>query len=85
MRRLCAALAVVELAPHDEAWMHDELGDRHLGLDPAHVVRAMQRAGFEEVRTVPLADRYEPRRPDGGAASVPLHLVRGVAPAREPN
>ncbi|MEZ6017520.1 MAG: metalloregulator ArsR/SmtB family transcription factor [Planctomycetota bacterium] len=74
-----AALAVIELAPHDEAWMHTELGDRHLGLPEDTVVRAMQRAGFEDVSASPLDDRYEPARPDGGHASLPLYLVRGRA------
>jgi len=74
-----ASLAVVELAPHDEAWMHMELGDRHLGLAQDHVVRALERAGFDEVEAMPLEDSYEPTRPDGGRASVPLYLVRGRA------
>lgn len=74
-----AALSVVELAPHDEAWMHVELGDRHLGLEQSEVVRALQRTGFTDVETFPLDDRYEPARPDGGRASLPLYLVRGRA------
>ena len=74
-----ASLAVVELAPHDEAWMHAELGDRHLGLAQDQVVRAMERAGFDDVEATPLDDSYEPARPDGSRASVPLYLVRGRA------
>lgn len=74
-----ASLAVVELAPHDEAWMHAELGDRHLGLAQEQVVRAMERAGFDEVEATPLDDSYEPTRRDGSRASVPLYLVRGRA------
>jgi ubiquinone/menaquinone biosynthesis C-methylase UbiE/DNA-binding transcriptional ArsR family regulator len=74
-----ASLAVVELAPHDEAWMHAELGDRHLGLVQDQVVRALERAGFEDVEATPLDDSYEPTRPDGSRASVPLYLVRGRA------
>lgn len=74
-----AALAVIEIAPHDEAWMHTELGDRHLGLAQDHVVRAMQRAGFADVEASMLDDSYQPVRPDGGRASLPLYLVRGRA------
>jgi ArsR family transcriptional regulator len=74
-----ASLAVVELAPHDEAWMHAELGDRHLGLASDQVARALQRAGFDDVDAAPLDDAYEPTRPDGIRASVPLYLVRGRA------
>lgn len=74
-----ASLAVVELTPHDEAWMHAELGDRHLGLAQDQVVRALERAGFEDVEATPLDDAYEPTRPDGSRASVPLYLVRGRA------
>jgi len=74
-----AALAVIELAPHDEAWMHTELGDRHLGLSEDTVARALTRAGFHDVECAPLDDFYEPTRPDGSRASVPLYLVRGRA------
>lgn len=77
--RPSASLAVVELAPHDEAWMHTELGDRHLGIPADVVARAMQRAGFTDVEATPLDDSYAPARPDGSRASVPLYLVRGRA------
>ena len=40
---------VMELAPHRETWMHDDLGDRHLGLDSKDVLSAMRRAGFTDL------------------------------------
>lgn len=73
--------AVLELFPHREAWMHEQLGDRHLGLEPAEVLRALARAGFGDLAVETVADRYRPRRTDGEAASLPLYLVRGRAPS----
>ncbi len=63
MRRVLkpgGSLSIVELAPHREAWMHRDLGDRHLGLDPTDVQSALQRAGFVHVHVEPLNDRYCP-------------------------
>ena len=76
--------AVLELAPHHEAWMRTELGDRHLGLEPTEVVAAFERAGFLDLVLDPVEDRYRPRRADAepSAATVPLslYIVRGRAP-----
>jgi ubiquinone/menaquinone biosynthesis C-methylase UbiE len=83
LRRVLApggSAAVLELFPHRESWMHAELGDRHLGLEPAEVLRALGRAGFEDLAVETVADRYRPRRADGETASLPLYLVRGRAP-----
>lgn len=90
MRRVLrpgGALSVVELMPHREGWMHGELGDRHLGLDPGEVQSALQRAGFVDLRMEPLDDRYCPVAPeapdrpgDGKPVALPLYLVRGRAP-----
>jgi ArsR family transcriptional regulator len=78
--------AVVELAPHGEAWMHEHLADRNLGLDPRDVLRAFERAGFADVALESLEDRYQPARPPhAGAATraaLPLYLVRASRPAR---
>lgn len=90
MRRVLkpgGTLSVIELMPHKETWMHAELGDRHLGLDPTEVREAMARAGFEDLRVEPLDDRYCPVPPDAdeptdgrGAVALPLYLVRGRVP-----
>ena len=74
---------VLELEPHAEEWMHDALGDRHLGLDSTRVVDAFERAGFEDVRLESIDDRYRPRMhaADAPAEGLPLYVVRGRAPA----
>lgn len=72
--------AIMELAPHRETWMRDELGDRHLGLEPSDILATLRRAGFVDVTLDPLNDRYQPTRPDGEAASLPLYIVRGRKP-----
>lgn len=86
-------LSIVELMPHHEAWMHQDLGDRHLGLDPATIQQALTRAGFVDVIVEPLEDRYCPQpgsdgsgdaehraAPPRGDVALPLYLVRGRAP-----
>ncbi len=70
---------VVELAPHGEAWMRGELGDRALGLAPADVCAAFERVGFEDVALDPVDDRYCPKGPDG-AVELSLYAVRGRVP-----
>ena len=73
---------VLELAPHRESWMHQELGDRHLGLASQDVRDAMRRAGFEDLTLEAVEDRYCPRREGDGADDValPLYIVRGRVP-----
>lgn len=81
--------AVLELAPHREAWMREGLGDRHLGLEQADVVEAFRRAGFQGVRIESVDDRYCPERPHSGGAgdsrhgpvALPLFIVRGQVPS----
>ncbi len=85
-------LSIVELMPHRETWMHADLGDRHLGLDPTSVQSELVRAGFVDVHVEPLADRYcpqpssDPARDTSsdasgtGVVALPLYLVRGRKP-----
>lgn len=83
-------LAVLELAPHHEEWMRDELGDRHLGLEASDVIAACERAGLVDLLLDPVEDRYRPRRTDspppdagrGGGRSqdLSLYVVRARAP-----
>ena len=85
MRRIIrpgGTAVVLELAPHRESWMGDELGDRHLGLDATEVAAAFQRAGFEHVATEAVDDHYRPI-PAGASeapASLSLYIVRGRVP-----
>lgn len=74
--------AVLELAPHRETWMGTELGDRHLGLDPAEVTAGFRRAGFEDIRTEAAPDSYRPIPQDAeeAPASLSLYIVRGRVP-----
>lgn len=71
---------VLELAPHREEWLHERLGHRHLGLNPADVMAAFQRAGFSSVEIEPVEDRYQPRRIEDPSEVPPpqlaLYLVR---------
>ena len=75
---------LLELAPHREAWLHEALGDRHLGLDSRAIARAFEAAGFVDVSLEAVADRYRPRVADDGderpAADLPLYLIRGRVP-----
>lgn len=90
MRRVLkpgATASLLELVPHQEHWMHETLGDRHLGLDPADVLSACERAGFEQVELASVDDAYQPRadaaQPGHAPADRPrlaLYLVRARAP-----
>ncbi len=91
MRRVLkigGTLSIIELMPHREAWMHADLGDRHLGLDPTTVQSELLRAGFDDVRVEPLEDRYcpQPSAPspsesvEADGVALPLYLVRGRNP-----
>ena len=83
MRRILkpgGAAAVLELAPHREAWMREALNDRHLGIEPSDLLAALGRAGFVETVLDPVDDRYRPPRPDGDPASLSLYVVRGRKP-----
>ena len=82
------AAVVLELAPHREEWMHEELGDSHLGLDSGFVAQRMREAGFEDVRLELLEDGYQPEprsaeaqdSPTCKSGGLPLYLVRGRVP-----
>jgi len=71
---------VLEMVPHRESWMRTSLGDRHLGLEPADVLAAFRRAGFEDAVLDPVDDHYRPKNPDGATPSLPLYIVRGRVP-----
>ena len=40
-------VVVLELMPHDEAWVRDRLGHRHLGFEPEALERTLADAGFD--------------------------------------
>ena len=73
---------VLELAPHREEWLHERLGHRHLGLNPADVITAFQRAGFASVELEPVDDRYQPQRGAGADEAAPPQLALFLVRAR---
>ena len=42
-------VVVLELEPHDERWVLERLGHRHLGFSPDQVVSWLERQGFERL------------------------------------
>ena len=81
-------LAILELAPHGQAWMRQELGDLHLGLEAADVIAALERAGFRDIVLDPVEDSYRPRRADAAPGdedpNLTLYVLRGHAPPTTP-
>ena len=43
-------LLILDLRPHDEAWVREKLGDRWFGFSDEHLSGLLTRAGFTEVR-----------------------------------
>jgi len=73
---------VLELAPHQNEWMHADLGDLHLGLESRDVAQAFRRAGFVDIRTEVVDDHYCPVPSaesvhGGDPASLPCYIIRG--------
>lgn len=87
MFRICrpgGSAVLMELAPHKQAWMHEALGDRHLGLDSSDVADRFRAAGFVDVQLEILSDRYQPKNdgaPNSEPEGVPLYLLRGRVPS----
>ncbi len=48
-----ARMVVLELLPHDEAWVRARLGHQHLGFSPDDVERAMRAVGLEATQSIP--------------------------------
>jgi DNA-binding transcriptional ArsR family regulator len=86
MFRICrpgGTAVLMELSPHKQAWMHESLGDRHLGLEPDDVARQFRAAGFEEVTLEIVSDHYQPRQAsEAPTEGVPLYILRGRVPVR---
>ncbi len=75
---------ILELAPHRQEWMHEQLGDQHLGLDSSFVAGRLERAGFVDLSLEIVDDQYRPS-PEGAASeegeeALPLYIVRGRVP-----
>jgi ArsR family transcriptional regulator len=48
-------LVVLELMPHNEAWVKEQLGHVHLGMDPLALEQDLRHAGFKETEYTPYA------------------------------
>jgi len=71
-----------DLLPHEAEWMRERMGDLRLGLKPEQMLAVLARAGFRELRTEVLADRYRVAAPTGATTDFPMFVVRGLKPAR---
>jgi len=71
-------VVVTDLLPHAEEWMREEMGDLRLGVTAEEVVSALSTAGFVDLASRPLDDRYVARGRSGRKVALPLFLVRGT-------
>ena len=70
-------LVAIELLPHNESWMHEQLADTRLGLEPAALEDEFRSVGLIDVEREFLTDRYVVEHPSGRSVDLPLYLVRG--------
>ena len=70
-------VVITDLATHEEDWMRQSMGDLRLGLRPDAVAAALARAGFVELRSDAVHDRYRVTRPNGAEVELPMFMVSG--------
>jgi ArsR family transcriptional regulator len=70
-------LVALELLPHNESWMHEQLADTRLGVDPAVLEDDFRSIGLHQVQREIMADRYVVEHPSGRSIDLPLYLVHG--------
>jgi len=78
-------VVVSDLMPHESDWMRERMGDLRLGLKPDQVVGSLARAGFKDLVSEPLLDRYRVAAPKGAVANAEhaefsMFVVRGRKP-----
>ena len=73
-------VVVSDLAPHESEWMRERMGDLRLGVKAEEVAGSLARAGFRDLQTAALADRYCVQSPSGERAEFPMFVVRGRRP-----
>lgn len=66
-------LVVLELMPHEERWVLERLGHKHLGFAPEFLEAALQEAGFQSITRESHAR--------DGASPFRVFLLTGVKPA----
>ncbi|MCA8953848.1 MAG: metalloregulator ArsR/SmtB family transcription factor [Planctomycetes bacterium] len=71
---------VSDLEPHDADWLRDFMGDLRLGLRPESLIAVLARAGFEQLTSEPVRDRYRISRPGHEPTDFPMFVVRGRKP-----
>lgn len=71
-------IVVTDLLPHTEEWMREEMGDLRLGLKADEVMAVLEAAGFNDLSTRALDDRYVARGKSGRKVAFPLFLVSGT-------
>ena len=74
-------VVVSDLVPHESEWMRGRMGDLRLGVKADQVVGSLARAGFRELHSEPLADRYCVQSPREARAEFSMFVVRGQRPA----
>lgn len=74
-------IVVTDLAPHNEEWMREEMGDLRLGLDAEEVMTALADAGFVDLEASALDDTYVARGKSGHKVAFALFMVRGTRAA----
>jgi len=65
-------LVVLELMPHEERWVLERLGHKHLGFDPEQLEAALAEAGFQSITRESHAR--------DGASPFRVFLLTGVKP-----
>lgn len=75
-------VVVTDMLPHTEDWMREEMGDLRLGVEPDEVMHALRAAGFTELSSRPLDDRYVARGKSGRKVAFTMFLVSGTRQAR---
>ena len=73
-------VVVSDLAPHDSDWMRERMGDLRLGVKADDVASSLARAGFRDLQTTSLVDRYCVRSPAGDRREFSMFVVRGRRP-----
>ena len=77
-------VACVELLPHHESWMRDEMADVRLGIEPSELEAELAAAGLRDVAREILSDSYLVENPAGRRIDLPLFLVHGRRAASGP-
>jgi ArsR family transcriptional regulator len=74
-------VVISDMLPHEAEWMREHMGDLRLGCKPEQVVGALARAGFRQLRSEAIVDRYRVAQPGQRPTEFPMFVVRGVKAA----